>query len=201
MLGERFGKLIVIEKLSRKASNGCHFFKCKCDCGGLKEIVGSDLRRFKKPTRSCGCILKELNAKLNTTHGSSQSYLYTVWTRIKQRCYDKSHDRYKDYGGRGIEVHRDWKNSFENFKNHVSNLPNCPSKSKTGYSIDRLNNNKNYEPGNMKWSVPKTQMRNRRITLYLFYNEQDIPLAKFAELKGMKYLQAYRKYRSIAYTL
>jgi hypothetical protein len=118
---------------------------CKCDCGKETIVRGTLLR--KGLTKSCGHIRTWKYASLaNVTHGASYSRLYSIWCGMKSRCYTKSHIRYARYGGRGIKVCEKWKDSFAAFQKWAM---------ENGYNedltIDRKDNDKNYEPSNCRW--------------------------------------------------
>ena len=123
---------------------------CRCDCGNYVEVPTGSLQSGN--TRSCGCLL--------STHGHTRckqrSRTYYSWSSMKQRCANQNTPRYKDYGGRGIRVCNRWL-KFENFLEDMGEKPE-------GYriSIDRIDNDGNYEPNNCKWSTPKEQASNRR---------------------------------------
>lgn len=145
--GKRFGRWTVIEGVRK---NGKFRWRCRCDCGNESKLRGWDLTSGHS-TRCSDCHTR------NATHGQSGTRLYVCWREMRQRCRTKSHHAYKDYGGRGIKVCREWDESFEAFREWA--LAN-------GYgddlSIDRINNNGNYEPGNCRWATRKQQHRNKR---------------------------------------
>ena len=152
-------------------------WKCQCSCGKEKIILGDNLKRGH--TLSCGCYNKEILAKiisktggLHVTHKHSSNGRFTkeyiTWCGMKRRCYTPKHTSYKDYGGRGITVCNEWKDSFETFLQYLKDNSMYEDAMTKGLSIDRYpNNNGNYEPGNIKISNIKEQNNNRRKKRYL----------------------------------
>ena len=124
-----------------------------CECGQQKAIIKSRVRRGH--TKSCGC-LSHKNAK--KTHGMHGTKEYRTWRGIKQRCLNTRCKDYYRYGGIGINCHEPWVDSFQSFFDHIGP---CPDKS---FSIDRIDNNKGYVPGNVRWASAKTQSKNKRGT-------------------------------------
>jgi hypothetical protein len=104
---------------------------------------------------SCGCAARDALIKRNTTHGLSDTRAYRTWKHIKNRCLNPRADNYHYYGARGISIHENWRDDFLAFHADMGNPPN-------GLSIDRINVDGNYEPGNCRWATPLTQIRNRR---------------------------------------
>lgn len=112
-------------------------------------------------TKSCGCLRRETTSLVGLakkTHGMRDTPEYGVWANMKDRCYNPSSEDYKNYGGRGIKVCERWLNSFENFYEDMGEKP----WSKLLYSLDRINNDGNYEPSNCRWATVKQQVNNRR---------------------------------------
>lgn len=142
-----FGRLKVVSFSHKQGVHRC--YNCLCECGKTKAIMGASLRDGR--TKSCGCFMIE-NA---TTHGLSRTRTYTSWQSMRDRCYNKSYSRYYDYGGRGIRVCDEWKDSFEKFLEEMGERPK-------GTSLDRIDNNGDYCKSNCKWSTPKEQAKNRR---------------------------------------
>ena len=145
MIGREFGRWTVLEK---KIKGRRTYFKCQCECGTIKTVEAGSLR--SGGSQSCGCLAKELKTK----HGMSGNTTYNSWHHMLQRCNNKNNDSYKDYGGRGITVCRQWA-KFESFFEDMGLKP-------ANHSIDRIDNNGNYEPSNCKWSSHKEQRANTR---------------------------------------
>lgn len=151
--GEKFGRLTVVG-LDHKNAHSEQFWLMSCDCGNQKVIVARSV--LTGATKSCGCIAVERASVMNLKHGLTKSATYQSWQSMKKRCYSKTAREYKDYGGRGIYVCRQWVESFEQF---LVDMGECPA----GHTLERLDVNKHYEPSNCKWATRKEQSRNRRV--------------------------------------
>lgn len=132
--------------------------RCRCDCGNIKDILLRSIKTGR--TKSCGCWYAELSAAntFRLKHGKSYSSEYRIYYGMLRRCKDKKCKAYKNYGGRGIKICKRWrgKNGFTNF---YTDMKARPSKK---YSLERINNDGNYEPTNCKWATRKEQRLNRR---------------------------------------
>ena len=158
LTGQRFGKLIVVAEGEKKKGRMDSYWICVCDCGNTTNpIAGYNLR--KGITKSCGCYRKAVNSSRDTNHGMSGTHIYKVWESMKSRCFNSKTPQYKYYGARGITMCPEWKNSFMEFYDFVSRLPHFDE---PGYTIDRINNDGNYEPGNVRWATMKEQQNNKR---------------------------------------
>lgn len=147
--GETFGLLLVLYRTENDRSRH-RCWLCRCSCGVEKIVREAPLRRGL--VKSCGCLCKK------TKHGHSlrgkPSRTYMCWSSMIQRCNNPNHRYWKHYGGRGIQIHPDWL-IFKNFLRDMGELPK-------GLSLDRVDNNGDYEKENCKWSTPKEQTNNRR---------------------------------------
>lgn len=173
-IGMVFGYLTVIEQLEYKTRFGRVLCKCKCRCGNEKIIVWDNLKN--NLTKSCGCYKKEEKekkySKLNTSIKSAE---YTTWRGIKDRCYKLKNINYHNYGGRGILMCDRWFNSFECFYNDMGKRPSSK------YSIERIDNDGNYEPLNCKWATREEQDRNRRTNVWIEYDNRKMILFDWAK--------------------
>lgn len=155
--GKRFGRWLVIKKdISKKL-----YWICKCDCGTIKSVYGSNLRLGK--TKSCGCLLRETSSRIHKTHGKYHNPIYSVWAGMLRRCKNKNDSHYHFYGGRGIKVCNRWE-KFINFYEDMSDGY------KKGLQIDRIDTNGNYEPGNCRWVTPKQNSQNRNSNVFITMN-------------------------------
>lgn len=144
LTGQRFGSWLVLEKVLNELTRRW-FHKCQCDCGTVRIIKTRDLRSGQS-SRCDRCRA--------TTHGLSNTNTYRIWQGMIYRCKNPNYKNYKYYGGRGITVCERW-HKFENFFQDMGERPK-------GLSIDRINNNGNYEPGNCRWATVKEQTSNQR---------------------------------------
>jgi hypothetical protein len=155
-LGDKYSRLTIVKEIEPyilSSGKTKRKFQCLCECGNIKDIILESLR--SKKTISCGCLQKEMAVKLSTSHGLRNHFLYGTWSSMKARCYNPKSKFYSYYGGRGIKVCDRWLNSIENFIQDMGNRPK-------GTSLDRINNDGNYEPNNCRWATSKEQSNNRR---------------------------------------
>lgn len=173
LTGKRFGKLVVVERIENKGKRVC--WKCKCDCGNIKNVLSTHL--VSGSINNCGCLKKLILSNKNKTHGKSYTKLYRTYQHMKDRCYRKNDKRYKNYGGRGIKICDEWKNNFMNFYNWAIN---------NGYqenlTIDRININGDYTPFNCRWVTWKEQANNTTRNHYIEYNNEKHTIAEWSNI-------------------
>lgn len=119
------------------------------------------------------------HTRFKPIHGMKNTPEYRAWYDMRQRCINPKVRSYKHYGGRGVSVCSEWMDSFEAFYEHIGPRPE-------GFSLDRIDTDKNYEPGNVRWSSPEEQQNNKRTTVTVVYQGEEIPVTKLARRFGMK---------------
>lgn len=184
LTGRRFGRLTVIEFYDHN-KYGQPIWSCECDCGNTKIITGSELRSGS--TSSCGCLWRERIMEAKVTHGMSRSLIYAEYKNMKNRCYNENAHNYNYYGGRGIKMCERWRDDIHEFYDDVSILPNF---GKEGYSLDRIDNDGDYEPGNVRWATHREQCNNRRPRIgnrIHEYNGEKLSLREISNITGISY--------------
>lgn len=180
---QQFGKLRVIARAPREdgKQNGA-YWACKCDCGNQLVVPASSLRSGVR--KSCGCLKRErLGASLRT-HGGSRTREFHIWSDMRARCHRPTHASYPEYGGRGIIVCDRWRvgeNGQPAFACFIADMGQRPDAS---MSIDRIDNNGNYEPGNCRWATSSEQQSNTRRTVRIVYEGVNMALADAIRAAG-----------------
>lgn len=144
--GGIYNRLTCIESLPKARA------RFRCICGTIITRRERDVRSGH--TNSCGCLRDQILSDARRTHGLSKHDLYATWVNIIQRCTNQNHPRYKDWGGRGIRICKEWRESFPAFLLYVGERP-------FNTSIDRIDNDGNYEPGNIRWATAAQQRQNQ----------------------------------------
>lgn len=176
----KFNKLTVVEFAGRD-TYGKVLWKCKCDCGN--EVVTHGRSLLNGHCKSCGCILNDMRRESSKFKGLHQTRIYTIWKGMNARCLNQNSESYPDYGGRGIEICKEWQGTQGFFNFLAWALENGYANNLT---IDRINNNGNYEPSNCRWATWTQQANNRRrpIKIKNQYGEWDYRMPLPAPYQG-----------------
>lgn len=190
LIGQRFGRLTVT-RFSHKAETGGLVWECVCDCGNITLAPTDRLRSGGK--KSCGCLYK-IVPQSRRNAGVKKHPLYKLYNSIKARCYCKTDIHYSNYGERGIKMADEWFHDFWAFENYMMGLPHYGEK---GYSIDRIDVNGDYAPGNVRWANGVEQARNRRSNNLITAFGQTKTIADWADEYGINYYTLWsRIYKS-----
>jgi hypothetical protein len=178
LIDKRFSRLVVIGR----ALNGIHGearWICRCECGREVNVASQSLVRGA--TKSCGCLSKEMDGRRNWRHGMTKTKERDAWNAMKQRCLNPSNPQYRNYGGRGITVCSRWLESFLNF---LEDVGTAPSRGKS-WSIERIDNEGNYEPGNCRWATVRDQSRNKRTNVWVYLHGERMLLTHAIDKLGI----------------
>lgn len=180
-IGKKFNQLKITGYAGLTSSKN-RLFVVLCDCGKKCAARDSDLKLGHK--KSCGCLLQKVTAARSTKHGSAKrggrTPEYKTWAGIIKRCCDEKSTRYSLYGGRGITICDEWRHDFTAFLAHVGTKPS------SDYSLDRIDNDGNYEPGNVRWVTQRDQVRNTNRNVNLTLYGVTMCVADWAEGLGIK---------------
>jgi hypothetical protein len=188
LCGSRFGLLLVKAELEPIAKSGyrkARVYLCQCDCGASKPIRQDDLRSGR--TVSCGCFKRSITKARHITHGDTASAEYTAWANMRARCHNPKSSYYYCYGGRGIKVCERW-NSYEQFLQDMGRKPS------SAHSLDRIDVDGDYGPGNCRWATVKEQASNKRSTVRFIYDGRSWTLAEVARSTGISIHTIYSRY-------
>lgn len=185
-VGQRFGRLVIVrEQIEVAPATGKKwtFAYCDCDCGTKGHRAYRHCITGGRTT-SCGCYHRERSSQVcvarNRTHGESRSRLYNTWCGIIGRCEAEAEPAYQDYGGRGIKVCAEWRQSYPAFAKWARENGFRPE-----LTIDRIDNDGDYSPENCRWATMRAQSRNRRSTIRVQWNGQSRLLIELCEELGV----------------
>jgi len=173
--GEIYGQLLVVRFSHLKGK--APVYECLCDCGNTCNKRIWEMRNGK--VSSCGCAKRKLK-----THGQTRgeySRIYRIWRGMKSRCYNENNKNYFRYGGRGVIVFDSWVNNYSEFQRW-----SLENGYKDNLTIDRVDNNGNYEPSNCRWTTMVVQARNRRNSMVVIYNGESVNLMEISEKVGIR---------------
>jgi len=181
--GKTFGRLVGIARVPAKGKSRSPRWSFKCTCGTVFSASGRDVKSGK--TASCGCLQVELTRARNSTHGKSRSKTYASWGSMISRCSNEKLPTFKHYGGRGISVCPRW-TTFENFLADMGPRP-------VGTTLDRIDNNGNYEPGNCRWATIVEQRNNCRSNHLVTFKHMTRTIADWARVVGIPYFTLHAR--------
>lgn len=188
--GKRFGRLVVIDEAPKGIRNKVRW-QCLCDCGNEVVTYADNLRSGH--TSSCGCLSRDISRKMLTTHGKAgrgnTHPLFRVWMAIKNRCYNQNSTAYKDYGGRGIKLCKEWQ-EFQPFYEWA-----MKNGYKTGLEIDRTDNDSGYCPENCRFITAKQNNRNKRNNRYITIDGETKTLSAWSELYNLNHTTILHRLR------
>lgn len=181
LTGKVFGRLTVTGMSHRNEETGHYFFNCKCECGNETVVVGHCLKRGG--SLSCGCWSSDCRKK----HGDAtrqngrphRSKEYSTWQKIKSRCLNPDDPCYPNYGGRGITIEAEWINDFPAFLAHIGRAPT------PRHTVDRIDNERGYIKGNLRWASYQEQARNRRNNVFVDFRGKRMVKAAFCRAIGI----------------
>lgn len=182
--GQRYGRLLVLRFSEKKVPGGS--WVCRCDCGVLSDVKTH--RLLDGSTQSCGCLSRERARARVLTHGRTRTHEYRVWQGMRERCTNQKHRWYKRYGGRGIYIAPEFLR-FEGFYAYMGDAP-------PDTTLDRIDNDGPYAPGNVRWADHKTQHRNTSAVRLLTFNGATKSIAEWAEDRGLKHSTLWRRIKA-----
>jgi hypothetical protein len=180
--GERFGRLVILRRDFSYAPNKAEHARwiCQCDCGVSVSVRGTGLRSGE--TKSCGCLARELSSQrgrtILTKHGKANTPEHRCWKGMRDRCLSPRHRLYPRWGGRGITICPEW----DDFMVFYRDMGPRPS---PNHSLDRIDNDGPYAPGNCRWATRSEQQRNTRRNTLLTYQGRTMPIRAWADETGI----------------
>jgi hypothetical protein len=181
-VGLRFGKLTVLRFVGIKQVGQHSTLLLRCDCGTEVERYTNTLRKSAACPKCQAALMRERY----TRHGMRGSPEYSSWRSAKDRCHNEKSKDYVRYGAKGIHMHPAWRESFEDFMAHIGPRPD-------GTSLDRIDNSRGYEPGNVRWATQRQQAANRRNSTYIEVNGRSVLLADYARELGITTCAAHMR--------
>lgn len=178
LTGQRFGRLTVLYRVQNRGAST--MWKCRCDCGNERNISANSLHNGT--SASCGCMRRELAAEKHTKHNHCHSRLYTIYNNMKARCYRVTNHKYPRYGGRGIKLCDEWLNDFGKFFDWA--MANGYQENLT---IDRIDNDGDYEPSNCRWVTNVEQSNNRSSNHLIEFQGQTRNITEWSKITGLSY--------------
>jgi len=181
----KYNQLTFVDVVG-KAQDGHILWKCQCDCGEL--YIGLASRIKHNRVKSCKNCATLRGADKHKTHGMRHSLEYSTWTAMKDRCLNINSKDYNQYGAKGITIYQEWIDSFEKFYAYMG-------KKQKGQSIDRIDNNKGYEPGNVRWANNSQQQRNKDCSVWIDWKGKLTHISDIAKELGISKGAAHLRHK------
>lgn len=180
MAGKKIGRLKIIQETEERNKDGRVCWLCRCECGEEVVVAGKSIRNGN--TTSCGCYHRERLKTDTRTHGLRHTRLYNIYAEMKRRCNDPNREAYPRYGGRGINICKEWMDEFKTFYDWA-----ISNGYQEGLQIDRKDNDGNYDPGNCRWVTATENNNNRRDNVKITINGEDHSIAEWERIYGFKH--------------
>lgn len=184
LIGRTFNRLTVVALHPERTRSNSRRWVCRCECG-TTVIVSSGHKLTSGHSKSCGCLQREKAGLRNKTHGMAETQTWRAWRGMKQRCSNPKTEKFSFYGGRGITFCDRWR-TFENF---YADMGDCPA----GMSLDRIDPNGNYEPGNCRWESSEVQHNNTRRNVYATIGGETKSVVQWCRLLGISQFTVYSR--------
>lgn len=189
--GDQIGRWTIIAPAAALRSSSGRFrprWLCRCECGGEKVVLAQSLvlalRSSRGGSRSCGCLAVMRATRHSHAAGGRPTPEYTAWLAARKRCENPRNASYPNYGARGISMCPAWARDFEAFLREMGSRPS------PAHSLDRIDPDGDYAPGNCRWAPPEIQARNRRVTRWYLFEGEQLVLAQVAAQLGITRDQA-----------
>lgn len=200
LTGKTFERLRVLHKDDAPQTGRYRTrWVCECACGNIVSVDAYNLAHGK--SKSCGCLQREASIEANRSHGGTDERLYAVWCSMKNRCYNENVPAYHRYGGRGITVCDQWRESYAAFKEWALATGYLPDAPRGVCTLDRIDNSGNYEPGNCRWISQREQMSNVSYNHLVKYDGKQWTIAELAHHFNIPYTKLYQRIALYGYSV
>lgn len=175
-IGQKFNRLLVVDTDKNVNRRNETMWICLCDCGKTTRSFAYKIKSGH--TKSCGCWQREVASHTGVTHRMSDTPVHLIWQGIRKRCNNPKSPNYKNYGAKGVTICAEW-DDFSLFYEYVGDRPS------KGHSIDRIDNSKGYEPGNVRWATRIEQNNNQTTNIIVECQGEKMTLAQACRLRGL----------------
>lgn len=182
--GQVFGRLTVVNRVPSVKGQGGVVWNVVCECGSTRKVLSNSLRSGN--SKSCGCLVKDVQRGLRLTHGMSRTREYRTWYHMWDRCTNKNNASYSRYGGRGVSVDPEW----QDLQRFIADMGNHPG---GGLTLERVNNDLGYSAENCVWASSQAQTDNRSITRRLTFRGVTKTIQAWARDAGLNYTTLIRR--------